>query len=79
MGVAFTTWEVMDERSEMLRLLLDVLDDVGSEHALIGGLAVRLSATDAVGGLFWAPWRGRLPWTECATTSDPRRHSPVID
>ena len=32
--------EVMEERAEMLAQLADVLSEVGSEHALVGGLAV---------------------------------------
>lgn len=30
----------MDERAEMLGVLLDVFDEVGAEHCLIGGIAV---------------------------------------
>ena len=40
MGVALTTWEVMDERAQMIAILLDVFDAVGSAHCLIGGIAV---------------------------------------
>jgi hypothetical protein len=39
-GVALTTYEVMDERAKMLGVLLDVFDEVGAEHCLIGGIAV---------------------------------------
>jgi hypothetical protein len=40
MGVALTTWEVMDQRARMLAVLSDVFAEIGSEHALVGGLAV---------------------------------------
>lgn len=40
MGVALTTWEVMDERAAMLGVLMEVCAEVGSNHALIGGIAV---------------------------------------
>src|SRR5690348_12737457 len=40
MGVALTTWEVMDERAQMLGVLMEVCAEVGSKHALIGGIAV---------------------------------------
>ena len=49
MGVALTTWEVMDDRAHMLGVLAEVFAEVGSDHALIGGIAVgyhgRLLAT----------------------------------
>lgn len=48
-GVALTTYEVMDERTRMLAVLLEVFAEVGSEHCIIGGIAVgyhgRLRAT----------------------------------
>lgn len=40
MGVALTTYEVMDERAKMLGVLLDVFTEAKAPHCLIGGLAV---------------------------------------
>ncbi len=40
MGVALTTWEVMDERARMVAVLTDVFREVGADHCLIGGIAV---------------------------------------
>jgi hypothetical protein len=40
LGVALTTYEVMDQRAAMLGVLLEVLAEVGAEHCLIGGIAV---------------------------------------
>jgi len=40
MGVALTTYEVMDQRAAMLGILLDVLAEVDAEHCLVGGIAV---------------------------------------
>ena len=49
MRVALHTYEVMDERAEMLGVLTTVLAEVGAAHCLIGGIAVgyhaRLRAT----------------------------------
>lgn len=38
--VALTTWEVMDERAQMLQILSEVCHQVGATHAVIGGIAV---------------------------------------
>jgi hypothetical protein len=49
MGVALTTWEVMDQRAQMLAVLSEIFAEVGSDHTLVGGIAVgyhgRLRAT----------------------------------
>jgi hypothetical protein len=39
-GVALTTYEVMDERAAMLGVLLDVFAETKAEHCLVGGIAV---------------------------------------
>ena len=39
-GVALTTYEVMDERARMLGVLLDVFEEVGATGCLVGGIAV---------------------------------------
>ena len=49
MVIAYHPLETLDERAQMVAVLSDVLTEVGSEHALIGGIAVgyhgRLRAT----------------------------------
>jgi hypothetical protein len=49
LGVAYHPLETLDERARMLAELSEILTEVGSDHALIGGIAVgyhgRLRAT----------------------------------
>ncbi len=40
MGVALTTWEIMDDRARMIEVLTDVFEEVGTDHCLVGGIAV---------------------------------------
>lgn len=64
MGVALTTYEVMDQRAAMLGVLLDALAEVGAEHCLVGGIAVgyhsRPRATVGVDMLVPARLTGRI-------------------